>query len=125
MSNVLPWPWPGDTELEKRERIAREYRDELHRVAPNRCALLDAAARRLGQRWITPQPMPYAMTDWITIAEAADLVGRTSRTVRYWAAGEHPKLPTITDDKGIKRVLVQDLVDLEADLRQRRAERAT
>lgn len=125
MTETVPWPWPGDTELEKRERVARDYRNELNRIAPDVCARMDAAAHRLGQHWITPAPITYDLGDWITIKEAATMVGRTPRAVRYWTAGEHPRLTTITDDDGIKRVRVRDLIDLEADLRRRRANRAT
>lgn len=121
---TVPWPFPGDTELDKARRIARDYRAELHRLAPELCARLDDACRRLGQPWITPQRVQFDMDDWITLAQAAELVGRTPRAVRYWTAGDPPKLPSTVDAHGVRRVQVRALVDLERDMRARRATRA-
>lgn len=125
MTDVVPWPVPGDTALDKARTIAREYRTALRRTNPEMCDQLDDAARRLGQAWITPELVRFDDDDWITIAEAAELVSRTPRAVRYWTTSDPPKLDSITDNHGVKRVLVKDLIDLERDMRQRRAVRPT
>jgi len=67
----------------------------------------------------------HELTDWITIAEAAEFVRRTARAMRYWTAGIPPKVPAIVDAHGVRRVLVRDLIDHDRDLRQRRAARPT
>lgn len=117
---TVPWPFPGDNEVDKARRVARDYRSALERVAPELCQQLDEAARRLGQRWVTPELIRFELDDYITLAEAAELVYRTTRAVRYWVAGDNPKLASIVDRRGVRRVRVRDLIDLERDMRTRR-----
>jgi hypothetical protein len=125
MTDTVPWIHPGDGPVDKARWIARQYRHELNRLDPDLCRHLDEASRRLGQTWITPELVRFDDDDWITIAEAAELVFRTPRAVRYWTTSTPPKLDSITDNKGVKRVRVKDLIDLERDLRERRAGRPT
>jgi hypothetical protein len=67
--------------------------------------------------------MSHELDDCITIAQAAELVRRTPRAVRYWTAGEDPRLPSVVDSQSMRRVRVAELVDLERDMRGRRADR--
>jgi len=38
MTDTVPWPFPGDTELDKVRRVARDHRGALQRIALPTCA---------------------------------------------------------------------------------------
>ncbi|MBF6213754.1 hypothetical protein IU487_22310 [Nocardia puris] len=51
------------TSLEWARQIAHAYRNALRTVDPDRCAKLDALARKRGQRWIAPTSIPAAAAE--------------------------------------------------------------
>lgn len=67
------------TNLDMAREIARSYRRALHEENEQRCAQLDDAARRLGQRWIAPAPLPAHLA-----AEALDAVMSVPDIVHFW-----------------------------------------
>jgi hypothetical protein len=80
------WPWPTDSALERRERIARSYRQALLDVAPEICFQLDAQATRLGHGWVAPQPANYEEDDLLTLELVADYGSVQPRTVDLWVS---------------------------------------
>lgn len=80
------WPWAAESVLERREHLARIYRDALMKVAPEVCLRLDADAVRFGQAWIAPQKVIYEEDDLLTADLVADHEGVQPRTVDLWVS---------------------------------------
>ena len=93
----VPWPWPGDTELDKRTRICHDYRRELRRLNPDLCDRMDAAAHRLGQHWVSPQRATLDLDSTLPAAEMArHLNGEVSaEQIRQWGARHARGLPGV------------------------------
>jgi hypothetical protein len=74
----------NDTPLQIARAVARSYRQELHAVAPERCAALDRAATELGHRWVMPS---VVTTDAprLRLTELADALGQNRKTCWAWA----------------------------------------
>lgn len=108
-TDTVPWPFPGDNELDKARRIARDYRGALQRLAPDLCARMDegSASARPEVDHAPPKP-PSSLT-----ARHGPCGTRI--------VGDCPKLLSVTDAKGVRRVRMGDLIDLERDMRTRRA----
>lgn len=80
------WPWPEDTGLERREKIARSYRDALRQVAPEDAERLDAMAAAVGQTWVltTRRQLPDdELLDTAAVAEHFDVDVRIVDQWRY------------------------------------------
>lgn len=75
----MTWPAPDATALDRARAIARGYRDALHAANPQRAAILDAAAQRVGEGWITGATTGERAC---TVPDAALLLGVTDRRVR-------------------------------------------
>jgi hypothetical protein len=119
MSGIEPWPYPGDSPLNQRERIARSYRQELEKVAPAQCAALDSRCLELGHGWIAPQQLIYRPDDQLTAQQVAEMCGVKLATVRQW---RKRGLRTLTTVDGM-RYRVADVMDYHAVRRRRRVER--
>ena len=135
-TSEVPWPWPGDTELDKRTRICHDYRRELRRLDPDLCDRMDAAAHRLGQHWVSPQRATLDLDSQLPAAEMArHLNGEVSaEQIRQWGA-RHARdvaagnrcpagIPRRTDRDGHTVYRLGDIVDLLGQRRQDRADRA-
>lgn len=123
---IVPWPFPGDSALDKARHIARDYRNELHRIAPEHCERMDEQARRLGQGWVAPELVAFDLNDWVTVRQAADYLSVSESTIRKWIRPpnqEPPKLAVIVGADGVQRVRVGQLVEIQRDQRERRARR--
>lgn len=120
MTGTPPWPWPGDSELEKRERIARDYRNALHAIDPEYCEQIDHAYRRLGHPWITPQLSTLDLNNVVPAWQLADLLGVKPDVIYQWARRGHI---TPLGPKGRPVYLVRQAVDYQAELRKRRIAR--
>jgi len=55
---------------------------------------------------------------WVTVAQAADLIGRTQRSVYYWIDGL--KLTTRKNDDGVMTIRYGALLTAEAKIRRGR-----
>lgn len=71
--------------------IARSYRSALHSIDPDRCAQLDEVARKRGQHWIAPTPIPAHLVDGAMDAQlsAIDIQhfwGIPAATIYGWAS---------------------------------------
>lgn len=120
-AEVVPWPIPGDSELDKARRVARDYRNELHRIAPEQCARMDEQARRLGQGWVTPQIAHVDLDDFVRAADLSEMVGVSRDVIYQWAHRGH--IARYRDDSGRTVYLVREVVEYHAALRQGRVSR--
>ncbi|GAA1600643.1 hypothetical protein GCM10009764_25700 [Nocardia ninae] len=85
-----PWPFPGDTALQRARKVASSYRAALHTIDPQRCAELDERAVELGQGWVAPVELPAHLAEYALDAElsAADIEHFwriPASTIRTWA----------------------------------------
>lgn len=115
--NTDPWPWPGDSPLDRARRVARTYRDSLHSLDPALCATVDQRCRDLGQSWIVPKPLTYSADDQLTADEVADMCDVQPSTVRQWKRRGLPAADTVD---GV-RYLVADVLAYHSERRVRRA----
>ncbi|WP_433661062.1 hypothetical protein ACQPW1_01960 [Nocardia sp. CA-128927] len=86
-----PWPFPGDTALQRARKIAGSYRAALYAAAPQRCSELDRRAVELGQGWVAPVELPAHLVEHALDAElsAADIEHFWRipvSTIRTWAS---------------------------------------
>lgn len=105
------WPFPGDTATDRARQVAAQYRTALTAVDPVACAAIDAAAHAVGEAWVTPTPAIHDDTDLVSVADAADLVARSVRTLYNWVADR--SLP-VYPERGKIRVLVGDARRVDA-----------
>lgn len=117
----LKWPFPGDTAVDRARRIGRSYRAELYAVDPERCAQLDTKARLLGEGWVAPARVTYDVNDLLAAPEAAAILSVEPGTVRQWGARGLVKRHQTVDGT---RYRLGDLIDHQAEQRQRRAQKA-
>lgn len=78
------WPWPKDTALDRRTCIARQYRQDLMEIDPERCAARDRMMAELGETWIVPV---VKTTDEarLRLSECAAQLGVKPGTLWQWA----------------------------------------
>lgn len=81
-----PWPWPTESPLKRRERVALSYRAALQRIAPVICVELDAQMVTYGMRWVVPQVVTYGPDDLLTADLVADYATVALKTVYAWRA---------------------------------------
>jgi hypothetical protein len=112
-----PWPWPGDSPLERRSRVARTYRDRLAKEAPDACAEVDASMRRLKQTWVMPKRTPLDLDELWTAEQTADFCDAQPRTIAEWRR----RGLKVTDTPDGPRYRVRDILDYHAERRLRRA----
>ncbi|MFD6069395.1 MerR family transcriptional regulator [Amycolatopsis lurida] len=120
MNRRDPWPWPGDTPLDRARRIARTYREALMIAAPDTCVDLDARCRDLGQTWVVPKPLSFGPDDLLDAKEVADMCNVQPSTIRQW---RRRGLATQDTPDGL-RYRVADVLDYHAGRRRRRANMA-
>lgn len=112
-----PWPFPGDSPLDRARRTADSYRTGLMAADPDACAKLDAQAIRRGQGWIVPQRATYQMDDLVTAELLADYCYVKVRTVDEWVQ----RGLKVTNTPDGNRFRIGDYLDYQADQRRRRA----
>lgn len=78
------WPWPTDSPLQRRERIAQAYRDALHRAAPEMAELLDGRCTAWGQTWVLGTRQQLPEDELLTTAQVAELWNVAPRSVDQW-----------------------------------------
>lgn len=89
------WPLPGDRAVDRARQVALEYREALHRVAPQLAAQMDTYARDAGEQWVLGRSL-YDDNQLVTPLQAADELGRSVRTVYNWVAtGRLPRYPDV------------------------------
>lgn len=85
-ASTKPWPFPGDSELARARRVAREYRQQLHTVNPSVCLAVDRKMAEYGETWVLPRLVVHDLDDWLTVAQACDLAAVKPATLRQWRA---------------------------------------
>lgn len=116
-----PWPFPGDSDVDKARRLVHTYRAALHQISPEECQRLDTQALAVGQDWVTPQMVTVDRDDLVSTNEAAKLADVTPNVIHKWgAAGQIRRL---TDLRGKRVWRVGDILDHLALVRQERAAR--
>ncbi len=116
------WPWPGDTPLDRARRAALSYRQALLERYPDAAMELDDQFTGWGEHWVSPAIEHIDLESWVTIDVAASHVGLTAKAVYQWVYnGDLPAKKC--NDKRV-RVKLMDVLDVNRDLRQRRALRA-
>lgn len=68
------WPYPGDSPNARIRRVAHAYRATLEMYAPLACRELDTRMRNMGQHWVVPHAITVEPDQWLTPAQAADLM---------------------------------------------------
>lgn len=99
------WPFPGDRAVDRARQVALQYRAALHAVDEAACAAIDRAAAAVGEDWVLPQVAQHAPEDWVTVAEAAALTGRSQRWVYAWIAQDRADR-CVRGNDGLARVQV-------------------
>ncbi|MBP2341103.1 hypothetical protein JOF41_007357 [Saccharothrix coeruleofusca] len=118
-----PWPYPGDTPLDRARRVATTYRAALTQLDPERAAAIDREMTRLGEPWVAPQPLVFDLDAPHRPRDLAELLGGglTPELVRQWRARGH--IPDRRDDAGRPVNTPRDVLDYQAEQRRRRADR--
>lgn len=115
------WPWPGDTPLDRARRIALSYREALYARDPDAGMALDDQSQQWGEHWVSPVVDNIDLEAWVTVDVAASHVGLTAKAVYQWVYnGDLPAKKC--NDKRV-RVKLIDALDVNRELRQRRASR--
>jgi excisionase family DNA binding protein len=120
----MSWPWPGDSQLDRARRTARSYRDALQQADP--AAVVDLDKQLIddyGQTWLAPTALTLDLDDWITISEAAELVGLTKGAVYQWLHRRQLKGRKGPDKR--LRVQAVDVLAVNRQQRQQRLKRVT
>lgn len=117
---TAPWPWPGDSPLDRRSRVARTYREKLAEEAPEACATIDAAMRRLNQTWVLPKRTDIDLDALLTAEQAADFCDAQPRTIATW----RDRGLKVTETPDGPRYQVRDILEYHAEMRRRRAAKA-
>lgn len=83
------WPFRGDLPVDRARQVALQYRRVLWQVDREACAAIDTAAIWAGEHWVISDWAVETGEDWVSIARAAELVGRSKRWVWAWARENH------------------------------------
>ncbi len=83
---MLPWPIPGDTQLDQARTIARDLWRHLERIDPRMAQKLAARYQRFSVTWLTSRLDTYDEAVWLTTEDVAKLGSVSARAVRMWTA---------------------------------------
>lgn len=86
---VNRWPFPGDLPVDRARLVALQYRELLWKLDPVTCAVVDEAAVLAGESWVLREWAIETEDDYVSVARAAELVGRSTRWVYAWARENH------------------------------------
>lgn len=70
----MTWPYPGDSPNARIRKVAHAYRATLEAYAPLACQQLDERMRNMGQHWVVPSVITVDPDEWLSPAQAADLL---------------------------------------------------
>lgn len=111
------WPFPGDLPVDRARQIAEEYRRALRAVDPEACAIIDSAAVAVGEGWAVEEIAIETADDVVTVARAAEIVGRSERWVYEWVHTHRDRI------RSISPIMVR-LGDVQEAVGRERARRA-
>lgn len=110
-----PWPWPGDTALDRARRIANSL---IVLLPEEEREVWAARAHAIGETWLGATLLRWTADDIVTTAQAAELVHMRPSTVRKWHSDGHLRAV------GRGRYRVGDVLDCSAERRRARRTRA-
>lgn len=116
MEDVSRWHIPGATSTDRAREVARTCWQALRKVDPHAAELIAWAANEAGEAWLVPQLARHQPDDLISPVDAAELVGKSARTVYEWIA--RGRLPHTVGSDGRIRVHVATLLDFAASRRR-------
>ncbi|WP_305780030.1 hypothetical protein [Nocardia nova] len=110
------------TRLAWAQDIARAYRRELMKAAPDVCSRLDAQAIAVGQPWIAPRLIPLAAAEESVTAamippRIAEMTGVPVGTIYSWIS--RGLLTPVDPEEHPARYMVRDVASIDA--RRKRA----
>jgi hypothetical protein len=115
------WPWPADTGLEKRSRVAHIYRDALKDERPDICAQLDEVMVAYGQMWILDHPA-LDPESTLTATQLAEWAHVSVAAVTNWVNRGHIEAFS-RDETGRKLYRLADVIEYQAAARRARERR--
>lgn len=95
-----PWPWPEDTPIVRRERVAWGYREALSKTDPHLARQIDQRCAEWGQTWILGDRQRLDDDALLTTDEVADHFDVRPRTVDQWH--HRDGLPAVHTPDGIR-----------------------
>lgn len=111
------WPFPGDPPLVRARKLLHSCRALLHAANPALGQQFDEMALSFGETWAVPRVLTVCDDDWLTPAQAADLLCVSTARIRgLRLAG---RLPGVRGRDGW-RYRVADLRALQTQTRRRR-----
>lgn len=108
----MTWPDPTATALDRARQIARTYRAALTKAHPQQAAILDDAARRVGEGWVCGVTTGEQAC---TVHEAAQLLGVSDRRVRQLITAGHLRAEGKTTDGYV--LLLRTVLDYQQSQR--------
>lgn len=123
-----PWPYDGDTPLQRARRIALAYREHLKTANPEVCRALDDMAAQFGETWVLEHLVTTPPDALLTTAESAELAGVDVETIRQWRKrgyvgrdGQRRHLnPSSVNDQGWPLFLAAEVLEIAAATRRKR-----
>ena len=107
---MTKWHRPGTRPVDRAREVARTCWEALNAVDPAAARAIGLAAQAAGEGWLVPQFARHQPDDYVTVAEAAELVGRSVRWAYHWVATDRDRR-SITDSDGHLRVRVGTLLE--------------
>lgn len=119
-----PWPFPGDTPLDRARRCSHTYRAELLKLAPDLVRTIDDKLAALGEPWVAPQPIELDLDAEHRLRDLSEHLGGipTENLLRQWRSRGY--LPDRRDDGGHPVNTARDVLDYQAQQRKDRVRRA-
>lgn len=81
---ILPWPIPGDTQLDQARTIACDLLRHLERVDPRMAQTLTARYQRFSINWLAPRRDFSNQDRWLTAEDVAVMASVGVKAVRAW-----------------------------------------
>lgn len=123
LEDVSRWHVPGATSAERARDVARTCWKALRSVDPDAADRIAWAATQAGETWLTPQVARYQDDDFVSPADAAELIGKSARTVYEWVArGWLPHIIVHDGRSDRIRVRVGTVLDVAANRRRSKAD---
>lgn len=97
--------------MERARQVCIEYRLHLFKLDPDLCNVIDEAAIAVGETWVRPEIAREMEDDEVTVARAAEIVGRSVAWVYKWISRDPTR---IVRGSNPQRVVLRDVLDAAA-----------
>lgn len=105
------WPFPGMDETARARAVAATVYEALVRADAEAALIIGTAAGQAGESWLLPALAIHQPDDLVSVAEGAELVGKSVRTLYGWIKSGQLRAVTV---RGKTRLRVEDLLAAEA-----------